>query len=128
MIIGNTISGNAADTADASTPGTAGNQHLWRTAPIYGLMITGNTIEGEANGVVINAPGLMDVHLNNFMVGTNGVSSSGKAIINATMNYWGCTAGPGTTGCSAVKRIGSKFLVAAPGPLTSAPSVRKGSN
>ena len=96
VIIGNTISGNAADTADASTPGTAGI-NIYGVGPIYGLMITGNTIEGEANGVVINAPGSMDVHLNNFMVGTNGVSSSGKGIVNATMNYWGCAGGPGTT-------------------------------
>jgi hypothetical protein len=120
VIIGNTITGNAADAADATTPGTTGI-NVYSVAPLYGLVIAGNTIEGQANAVVMNAPGVIDVHLNNLMGGTNGVANIGKGVVNASMNYWGCPGGPGTTGCSAVN--GSLVTSSAPlsRPAESAP-------
>jgi len=101
MIIGNFISGNAADDADAATPGTAGI-NIYSVAPVYGTVIAQNTIQNEALGVVMNNPGNMEVHLNNLLGGGTGVTNLGKGTVNATMNFFGCAGGPGTTGCASV--------------------------
>lgn len=43
---------------------------------------------------------LVDVHLNDLTLGEYGVDNLGAGTVDATGNWWGCTAGPGTTGCS----------------------------
>jgi parallel beta-helix repeat protein len=123
VIIGNYISGNAADTEDATTPGTAGI-NIYSVAPVYGVVIIGNTIVNEALDVVMNNPGQMDVHMNNLMDPV-GVANIGAGIINATMNYFGCAGGPGTTGCGKVtgSSVGSSPSLGTPSP--SAPSQKK---
>ncbi len=55
VIIGNFISGNAADQEDAATPGTAGI-NIFSIAPVYDTQILQNTIQNEAIGVVMNNP------------------------------------------------------------------------
>jgi len=57
VIVGNYISGNGADTADAITPGTAGI-NIYGVAGIWATEIMQNTIENEAYDVVmiIRAP------------------------------------------------------------------------
>ena len=120
VIAGNTISGNAADTADAATPGTTGI-NIYSLAPVYGTIIDGNTIEDEAEGVVINAPGSTQVHLNNLLAGADGVLNLGKSAISATQNYWGCAGGPGTTGCALATGPSVTSVAPLPAPATSAP-------
>ncbi len=100
VIVGNIISGNAADTGDAATPASTGI-NIYSLVPVHGTIIAGNTIENEADAVVINTLGSIEVHLNNLLGGTDGILNLGKGSIDATANYWGCAGGPGTTGCSA---------------------------
>jgi parallel beta-helix repeat protein len=115
VIIGNFISGNGADTQDATTPATAGI-NIYAVAPVYATQITGNTIENEGIGVAANNPGGMAVHLNNLVGGGVGVANLGKGTVDASMNYFGCATGPGTTGgCSSVSgSVGSVPFLSAP--------------
>ncbi len=116
VIIGNFISGNGADIADSFTPATAGI-NIYAVAPVYAMQIMGNTIENEGMGVVANNPGGMAVHLNNLLLGGGvGVANLGKGTVDATMNYFGCATGPGTTGgCSSVSgSVGSSPFLSAP--------------
>ena len=101
VIEGNTISGNAADTADAATPGTAGI-NIYSQTGVWGTIIAANNITDEADAVVLNTVGGFEVHFNNLAAGTYGIINLGHAVVNGALNYWGCAGGPGTTGCSAV--------------------------
>ena len=102
VIMNNFISGNGPDTQDATTPGTAGI-NIYSVAPAYGTAILQNTIENEALDVVMNNPGSMELHLNNLLGTGIGVANLGAGTVDATMNFFGCAAGPGSTGCSTVK-------------------------
>jgi predicted small secreted protein len=64
-----------------------------------------NTIRGEAIDVAIKTPGTVDVHLNNFF-GDVGIDNLGTGMVNATMNWWKCSKGPGADGCSTVTGAG----------------------
>jgi len=99
VIVGNTITRNAADTDDAATPGTTGI-NIFSVAPVTGTIISQNHIEQEAVNVAIHGPITVEVHLNDFDSATIGVDNIGGATINATQNWWNCTAGPNATGCA----------------------------
>ncbi len=114
VIIGNFISGNGADTEDATTPGTAGI-NIYGVAAAGATEILGNTIENEALDIVMNNPGTMQAHLNNLLGGGVGVANLGKGGLDATLNYFGCSGGPGATGCATV----SGTAVSAPWSATS---------
>ena len=101
VIVGNYISGNGADTADATTPGTAGI-NIYGVAGIWATEIMQNTIVNEAYDVVMNNPGSMDVHMNNLLGSGAGVANTGKGGLDASANFFGCATGPGTTGCTTV--------------------------
>jgi hypothetical protein len=120
VIAGNTISGNAADTADAATPGSTGIS-IYSLAPVYGTIIAGNTIENETDAVVINTQGSIEVHLNNLLGSADGIVNLGKGAIDASLNYWGCAGGPGTTGCSAVTGHSVTFVAPLAEPAASGP-------
>jgi hypothetical protein len=114
VITGNQISGNAADNGDAATPGTAGID-LFSKAPVNGTIIAGNKILSEQIGVAVNIPsGTVQVHLNN-LTSTAGVNNLGAGKIDASNNYWGCTAGPGNYGCAGV--VGTVTV----GPVATSP-------
>jgi parallel beta-helix repeat protein len=101
MIIGNQISGNAADTADAATPGPTGI-NIYSVAPVTGTVVTLNVIRNQQIGVAVNMPsGDVRVQLNDLQ-GPTGVDNLGTGIVNATQNYWGCATGPGQSGCAGV--------------------------
>ncbi len=124
MIIGNTISGNAADTQDALTGGSTGI-NLYSVGPVTGTVIAQNIITNEAFDVVFNGPGAMEVHLKELLGGRTGiavfpvaeapgtpstlltpsvgVANLGTGTVNATLNYWGCAGGPGTSNCTTVQ-------------------------
>lgn len=121
VIMRNFISGNGADTEDAATPGTAGI-NVYSVAAVYQTQILENTIENEAVDVAMNNPGALDVHLNNLLGTGVGVANLGKGTVNATMNFFGCAGGAGTTGCSTVS---GSAVVSSPvlnSPVASAPS------
>ncbi|HVO97755.1 MAG TPA: right-handed parallel beta-helix repeat-containing protein [Bryobacteraceae bacterium] len=111
VIVGNFISGNGADDADASTAGPTGI-NVYGVAPIYGTVIAENTIVNEAFDVVMNNPGAMETHLNNLLGGKTGVANLGKGVVSATVNFWGCPGGAGATGCAVAQ-----------GPVTAAPAL-----
>lgn len=110
MIIGNSIAGNLADEFDTATPGRVGiNINSGNGgSPVYGTVISQNTIHDEDVDIAVNTPAEVDIHLNNLRGGSKGVAdvcafdgnSTCTGSIDATENYWGCPAGPGGPGCS----------------------------
>ena len=98
IIIGNVISGNAADTADAATPGPTGI-NIFSVAPMNGTIVSQNVISQELVGLAHNAPGQVGAFLNNFMAAT-GISNLGTGTVNGTQNWWGCAAGANSGGCA----------------------------
>ena len=102
----NTISGNAADD-DAGTAGPTGivifSDAKGNAAPIVGTTITHNRISNEAIGVWVGTTATsLAMHHNDLAGTTVGVQNAGTGVVNARINYWGCTTGPGTPGCAAV--------------------------
>ncbi len=97
--IGNTISGNGADTEDAFTPGPTGI-NIYGVSPIRNLVISQNTISGEAIDIAVKTPALTVAHQNNLMGPAIGVDNLGFSTVLAEQNYWGCPTGPNTPGCS----------------------------
>jgi nitrous oxidase accessory protein NosD len=92
-IIGNYISGNQADSADAATPGPVGI-NVFGVSPVTGTLIVQNIFEDEALDIVVNTPAQVDVHLNSFPDHGVGVNNLGAGSANATENWWGCPQGP----------------------------------
>jgi parallel beta-helix repeat protein len=107
-IIANEISGNRADTDDAATPGPTGI-NIFGVSPIVGTTISQNIIKDEAVDVAINTPSVVDVHLNDLLGRKIGLANLGSGSASATENWWGCAAGPGASGCSAI--TGSNIIV-----------------
>ena len=109
VIVGNHISGNAADTADAATPGPTGI-NLYSVGPVWGTVISQNVIDDEAVDVAFKAPaGHVEVHLNDFLDMGVGVDNLGAGTVNATENWWKCPHGPGAGGCTTVGGTGVTF-------------------
>jgi parallel beta-helix repeat protein len=127
VISGNLITGNHADTADAATPGSTGI-NIFGVSPILGTVIADNSISKESNDIAVNTAGLVDVHVNGLSGSNAGIRNLGSGAVNARLNWWGCAAGPGKTGCSKVAGTGiafEPFLTVAPllpGPILAAPS------
>ena len=101
MIVGNTISGNLADTDDAATPGTTGI-NIFSLAPVTGTIITQNKITNEQFDVVINTPAADALTTLNDLQGQTGVDNLGMGMVNANLNYWSCASGPGQSGCAGI--------------------------
>jgi len=101
VIVGNYISGNAADTEDAATSGPTGI-NLYSTAPVYGTLVSQNIFDDESIDVAFKAPGgQVSAHFNNFSTGM-GVDNLGTGAVDATDNWWHCSAGPVGGRCSSV--------------------------
>jgi Right handed beta helix region len=110
MIIGNYIAANLADSGDTATPGRVGINinSGGGGSPVWGTVISRNVIRDEDVDIAFNTPGTVDIHLNDLLgghVGVANVCAFDKATIctggsNATENYWGCEAGPGSHGCT----------------------------
>lgn len=101
VIVGNEISGNAADTQDAMTTGPTG-VNVYSVAPVWGTVISQNVFDDEAIDVAFKAPmGQANVHLNNFGPRGVGVENLGAGSIDATENWWHCHWGPGGKGACA---------------------------
>lgn len=110
VIVGNTISGNGADTSDAATSGPTGI-NIFSVGPMTGTIILQNDIDQEAIAIAIKIPSVsgvppVQIHLNDLPNGNIGVENAGTAKVDATQNWWGCSAGPGTGGCASVSGTG----------------------
>lgn len=115
QIIGNVIADNAADNADAATSGPTGI-NIYSTVPMTGTVITGNSFARESLDISIHVPPpdpadgpAFQIQLNNLnggpkVAGVQNINPS--TIINALMNWWGCSAGPGAPGCSTISGMG----------------------
>lgn len=112
VIIGNFIAGNLADQADTATPGRVGINinSGGGGSPVLGTIISGNVIRDEDVDIAINTPTAVDIQFNDLLGGKIGVADvcafDGASVctgsIDATQNYWGCTAGPGGDDCTTV--------------------------
>lgn len=100
LIANNIIFGNGPD-AESGTMEKAG---IAITAdpgagPIKDIKVAGNKIFDEGIDVVFNAPGELLVHQNSFLDKT-GVANLGPGTVDATLNWWKCSHGPGHPGCA----------------------------
>lgn len=120
IITGNYISGNGADTDDAATPGPAGI-NIYSAGAVTGIVISQNVIKDEADDIVIHTSAPVKANMNNLNGNGVGVASLGTGAVDATNNWWGCSKGPNTPGCSSV--TGSNVLVS---PWLSSPAVPNG--
>ena len=93
LIVGNTISGNGADTADTATPGPAG-VNIASVSPVSGILVSQNVITQQALGIVVKAPGTVRVERNSFAGRMIGVANLGAGTVNADGNWWGCNGNP----------------------------------
>jgi hypothetical protein len=70
----------------------------------------------------------MELHMNNLLGGGKAVVNLSTGVVNATMNFFGCAGGAGTTGCGSVS---GPLVSAAPwlsAPVSSAPGAGAGKN
>jgi hypothetical protein len=117
------ITGNVLDGGNvggSGTPATSGILVQSRSGSVIMpsttvIMATCNRISGFRNGVSVfdvfagtygglTAGATLTLH-NNQIAGNSDagvVNGVGAAVVDATNNYWGCTAGPGNPGCDAV--------------------------
>jgi parallel beta-helix repeat protein len=119
MIIGNYIAGNLADLFDTATPGRVGiNINSGDGgSPVRGTIISQNVIRDEDVDIAVNTPAEVDIHLNDLLGGKIGVadvcaldqSTVCTGSIDATENFWGCTAGPGGPECTTTSGSDIRF-------------------
>ena len=109
MIAGNTMARNGADTEDTFTSGPTGvnvsggdNGSGGPLARITGTVVAGNTIRDESIGVAAKTQGLVEANLNPFQNVPTGIDNIGGGPVDAVLNWWGCSNGPGAPGCSSV--------------------------
>jgi hypothetical protein len=102
IIVGNYIAKNHADTADAATSGPTGI-NVFGVGAITGTVVSRNTIVDESVDIVTNTPGEVVIHLNDLLGQAVGVDNIGPGSVDATENWWGCAAGPGSGECSRVQ-------------------------
>jgi len=103
LIANNTIYGNGPD-AESGTMEKAG---IAITADpgagaITGIKIAGNKIFGEGIDVVFSAPGELLVHQNS-LYDSVGLANLGSGAVDATLNWWKCSRGPGNPGCASTE-------------------------
>lgn len=119
VIVGNIISGNAADTEDAATAGRAGI-NIYSVAHVSGIIVTQNVISDEDVGLALNAPGQILASFNNFRTPA-GVISSAAGSVQATQNWWGCSSGPSVNCATASGPVTSDAWLTAPFSATQLP-------
>lgn len=124
-IIENYIARNGADEFDAATPGTTGI-NVYGVSPIRGTLILKNVIEHEQIGVAVKTDALVTAHLNSLDRTTTGVDNLGAGPVDATLNWWGCTKGPGAAGCSGVAGPTVTFTPWLPKPFTGSDEAHAG--
>ena len=117
MIAGNRISGNGADTDDTATPGPTGVNVSGGddgsgnpVAVITGTVIAGNVIHQETVGVVAKTNAFVGAHLNSFINVATGVDNLASGLVDAELNWWGCSGGPTAPGCAGISGTNILYL------------------
>ena len=106
VIVGNRISGNAADTEDAATSGPTGI-NVYSVAPITGTVISQNVIDDEA--IDCRLQGALrpaQCPSERFRDPRDRCRQSRHRTVDATENWWNCLTGPGSPRCSTVAAVG----------------------
>jgi parallel beta-helix repeat protein len=108
LIVANVISGNGPD-GDPGTIVPAGivvfSDSSGGAAPISGTVISQNVIKNEGIDIAVKTAGSVEVHFNSLF-GDTGISNMGTGAVNATLNWWKCSGGPGANGCSNISGAG----------------------
>jgi hypothetical protein len=71
-------------------------------AVITGTVIAGNVIEQETDGIVVKTNAFVGAHLNDFVNLLEGVDNLDGGLVDARLNWWGCSRGPTAAGCAAI--------------------------
>jgi parallel beta helix pectate lyase-like protein len=110
LIANNTIYGNGPD-AESGSMEKAGIAIIADpgAGAVSGIKVAGNKVYGEGIDVLFDAPGELLVHQNSLFDDT-GLANLGTGTVDATVNWWRCSRGPGKPGCAAVE--GSNVQVA----------------
>jgi hypothetical protein len=111
LIVGNQVSGNGPDSDPGVTDPTGIDvfaDEANGASPITGTVITQNTFKGESIDIVVATSGGVTARFNSFFDDV-GVANLGTGSVDATLNWWKCSCGPGANGCSTV--TGSGVLV-----------------
>ena len=112
-IVDNYIAGNGPDAAAPTTVPTGIS--ILGVSPITDLLVSNNFIEDEDINVAFNSASTLDIHLNDFQGGHIGIANlNPSGIVNARENWWGCSGGPGSRGCSTISGAGAAEVVFAP--------------
>jgi nitrous oxidase accessory protein NosD len=105
-VIGNHFRDNGADTEDAATAGPTGI-NIYGVLALTGMVVANNVVESEAIGISFNSPATatgappqLQAHLNSFEPRTIGISTLSTATVDGTLNWWGCSSGPGQANCA----------------------------
>lgn len=113
-IIGNDIADNSPDEEDAATTGPTGIR-IYSVGPMTGTVVANNRIDREAIDVAITVPAApngitaVQIYLNDLLGNHVGVQNSTAANVDAIENWWGCSGGPGASGCSSVSGTNVTF-------------------
>lgn len=81
---------------DTATPGPTGI-NAFGFSPITGTVISQKLIQGEPDDIVVSMPDAV-VHINNLRDGV-AIANIGAGTAKAIENWWGCSGGPGASGC-----------------------------
>jgi hypothetical protein len=73
-------------------------------------VIAGNVIEQETIGVAVKTNSLVEAHLNDFVNLLDGVDNLDGGVVDARLNWWGCSRGPMAAGCAAVSGTDVLYL------------------
>jgi hypothetical protein len=110
LIVGNQLSGNGPDSDPGLTVPTGIDvfaDEANGASPITGTVIAQNTFKGEGIDIAVATSGGVTVHFNSFFDAV-GVANLSTGSVDATLNWWKCSGGPGANGCSTV--TGSSVL------------------
>jgi hypothetical protein len=107
LIVNNQISGNGPDGDPGTTvpTGIVFADEAAGAAPITGTVITQNLFKGEGIDLAVANSGGVTVRFNSFFDSV-GIVNLGTGAVDATLNWWKCSGGPGVNGCSTVTGLG----------------------
>jgi parallel beta-helix repeat protein len=108
LIVGNQISGNGPDSDPGLTVHTGIDvfaDEASGASPITGTVITQNTFKDEDIDIAVATSGGVTARFNSLFDAV-GVTNLAPGSVDATLNWWKCSRGPGANGCSTVTGSG----------------------
>jgi hypothetical protein len=67
-------------------------------------------IQEETIGIVVKTNALVEAHLNNFVNPVIGVDNIDGGLVDATLNWWGCSRGPTAAGWADISGTNTLYL------------------